>query len=269
MLKNFAIGQYYNTSSPLHSLDPRVKILSLMVFMVLVFLAQSVEEYVFLACLTVALVILSRVPFLYIIRGLKPVWVLLIFTFAINLFLGGGETVLWSWKILTVTKEAVVLSVSMMARVVILVVLSSILTLTTTAMDMTKGIELLLAPLTKIKFPSREIAMMTSIAMRFIPTLSSEAEKIMKAQAARGNDFESGGIIKKARAMLPLFVPLFISSFRRADELAMAMECRCYHTGERTSFKLIKYRKRDAVAYISVGMAVLCFVALRIAGVLL
>ena len=165
MLKNFAIGQYYNTSSLLHSLDPRVKILSLMVFMVLVFLAHSIEEYVFLALITAVLMVLSRVPVLYIIKGLKPVWVLLVFTFVINLFLGGGETVLWEWKFLTVTKEAIALSVSMMARVVLLVILSSILTLTTTAMDMTKGIEILLAPLTKIKFPSHEIAMMTSIAM--------------------------------------------------------------------------------------------------------
>lgn len=269
MLKDIAIGQYYNTASPVHSLDPRSKIVSLVVYMVLIFLAKNPCEYFALTLLTVLFVILSKVPFRFILKGLKPVWILVAFTAVINLFLGGGEEALWSWRFLTVTKESVALSISMMVRVVLLVILSSLLTLTTSAMDLTKGIEKLLLPLKKIKFPVHEIAMMMSIALRFIPTLSREAEKIMKAQKARGNDFESGGILKKAKAMIPLFVPLFISSFRRADDLAMAMECRCYSTeGERSSFKVIKYKKSDTVCYTVVILSVAAMVIYRVFGVM-
>ncbi len=267
MLRDITIGQYYNTKSPIHSLDPRTKIISLIVMMVVIFMVKSAFEYALITIFTLALIFLSRVPLGFILRGMKPVWLLVVFTALINLFLGGGETVLLQYGVIKITKEAANLAVSMMVRVVLLVTMSNLLTLTTSPMIIATGIEKLLKPLEKIKFPSHEVAMMMSIALRFIPTLADEAEKIMKAQASRGNDFESGGIIKKAKGMIPLFVPLFVSAFRRADELAMAMECRCYNGGKnRTSFKQLKYKKNDAAAYILVVLVVGAIFACRVFG---
>lgn len=264
MFKNIAIGQYYNTKSLIHSLDPRTKIVSLIILMVATFVIDSLGEYAVAFVFTAGCVVLSRVPFGYIIKGLKPVWLLVIFTAIINLLMGGGETVLFQWKFIVIREEAVYLAIGMMVRVVLLVVLSSLLTLTTSSVSLTTGIEMLLRPLEKIKFPSHEIAMMMSIALRFIPTLADEAEKIMKAQRARGNDFEAGGIVKKAKTLIPLFVPLFISAFRRADELAMAMETRCYRGGKgRTSFKELKFRKQDAGAFIVVFLAMTALITWR------
>lgn len=260
MIKNITIGQYYNTKSPIHSLDPRTKLISLMALMVTIFLLKSPVEYAFFVLFTAVCIFLSHVPLGYIVKGLKPVWLLIAVTAVINLFFGSGETVLWQWKFFVITREALALAVNMFARVVLLIVLSSLLTLTTSPMNLTTGIEKLLRPLEKVKFPSHEVAMMMSIALRFIPTLTNEADKIMKAQSARGNDFEGGGIVKKAQAMIPLFVPLFISAFRRADDLAMAMECRCYRGGKgRTSFKELRYTKYDIAAFIIVAL-VICFV---------
>ena len=265
MFKNIAIGQYYNTNSFVHSLDPRTKIVSLIILMVMVFVIDSPVEFMIAGLITVGAILLSRVPIGYIIKGLKPVWIIITFTAIINIFMGSGETVIFEWKFIVITKEALYLAVSMMTRVVLLVALSSLLTLSTSAMNLTTGIEKLLHPLEKIKFPAHEIAMMMSIALRFIPTLSDEAEKIMKAQKARGNDFESGGIIKKAGAMIPLFVPLFISAFRRADDLAMAMETRCYKGGEgRTSFKNLQYTKADGVVFVFVFLTASALAAWRI-----
>lgn len=260
MIKNVAIGQYYNTKSPIHSLDPRTKLISLVALMVTIFLLKSPVEYAFFALFTAVCIFLSHVPFGYIVKGLKPVWLLITVTAIINLFFGSGETVLWQWKFLVITREALVLAVNMFARVTLLIILSSLLTLTTSPMNLTTGIEKLLRPLEKVKFPSHEVAMMMSIALRFIPTLTNEADKIMKAQTARGNDFEGGGIVKKAQAMIPLFIPLFISAFRRADDLAMAMECRCYRGGKgRTSFKELRYTKADIAAFVIVA-SVICAV---------
>ncbi len=267
MLRDITIGQYYNTKSSLHSLDPRCKLIGLLVMMVLIFVAHSVFEYAFVALVTIALAVLSRVPAMYILKGMKPVWLIVAFTAVINIFMGGGEDVIFTWWIFTATKESVLLALSMMLRVVLLVMVSTLLTLTTSPTVLTSGLEKLLKPLEKIKFPSHEVAMMMSIALRFIPTLGEEAEKIMKAQAARGNDIESGGIMKKISGMIPLFVPLFISAFRRADELAMAMECRCYAGGcHRTSFRKLEYKKNDIVAFLLMVTACLVIVIYRMVG---
>lgn len=267
MLRDITIGQYYNTKSPIHSLDVRVKIISLIVLMVAIFMVNSFFEYAVITAFILALIFLSRVPFGYILRGMKPVLFLIAFTAVINLFFGGGETVLFEYGVIKITKEAVILALSMMMRVMLLVTMSNLLTLTSSPMIIAKGIEKLLKPLEKIKFPSHEVAMMMSIALRFIPTLTDEAEKIMKAQASRGNDLESGGIVKKAKGMIPLFVPLFVSAFRRADELAMAMECRCYNGGKnRTSFNNLRYKKIDVAAYIIVVLVVCITFADRVFG---
>lgn len=270
MLRDITIGQYYNTKSPVHSLDPRTKLILLLAVMVMIFALSTAGEYIFAVLLTIACVLLSKVPLSYIARGMKPVWLLVGFTALINMFMGGGETVIFEWSIFKITFESLMLAVEMMIRVVLLVIMSNLLSLTTSPMELTVGIEKLLKPLEKIKFPSHEIAMMMSIALRFIPTLTEEAEKIMKAQTARGNDFESGGIVKKAKGMIPLFVPLFISAFRRADDLAMAMECRCYRGGEnRTSFKVLEYKKCDYAAFLLAAFVAGAFLICRIAGVLL
>ncbi len=270
MLRDITIGQYYNTKSVVHSLDPRCKIIGLMVMMVMIFIAHSVVEYAFATVITCALIAISRVPWSYILKGMKPVWLIIIFTAVINVFMGGGEDVLFTFGIFSVTREAVYTALGMMLRVILLVTVSTLLTLTTSPMVLTSGIEKLLKPLEKVKFPAHEVAMMMSIALRFIPTLTQEAEKIMKAQAARGNDIESGGFFNKVKGMIPLFVPLFVSAFRRADELAMAMECRCYTGGgHRTSFKKLEYKKCDTVAFLCMLGAVLFTVIYRVVGFLI
>lgn len=270
MLRDITIGQYYNGKSFVHSLDPRCKLIGLAVMMILIFIAHSAVEYAFVILLTCGIIALSRVPWSYIIKGMKPVWLIVAFTAVINILMGGGEEVLFSLGFFTVTKEAMYLALGMMIRVVLLVTVSSLLTLTTSPMVLTSGIEKLLKPLERVKFPVHEVAMMMSIALRFIPTLTEEAEKIMKAQAARGNDIESGSFLNKVKGMIPLFVPLFVSAFRRADELAMAMECRCYTGGKnRTAFKRLEYKKSDIIAFFVMLAAVLIAVIYRVAGFLL
>lgn len=268
MLRDITIGQYYNTKSFVHCLDPRTKLICLIVMMIVIFVIKSPLEYALVTLMTVGFIALSRVPAGYILKGMKPVWLLVVFTAVINLFMTGGENILFKWGFFKITQESVSIAVSMMVRVVLLVTLSTLLTLTTSPMTLTTGIEKLLKPLGRVGFPAHEVAMMMSIALRFIPTLTDEAEKIMKAQAARGNDFESGGIIKKAKGMIPLFVPLFISAFRRADELAMAMECRCYSGGKnRTSYKILEYKKSDAAAFLCMAAMVIMLVIFRVIGV--
>ena len=270
MLRDITIGQYYNGKSFVHSLDPRCKIIALAVMMVLIFTAHGVVDYAFVTVLTCLFIALSRVPLSYIVKGMKPVWLIVVFTAIINIFMGSGEEVIFKAWVLTVTKEALFSAFGMMLRVILLVTVSTLLTLTTSPMVLTSGIERLLKPLEKIKFPSHEVAMMMSIALRFIPTLTEEAEKIMKAQAARGNDIEGGGFLKKVKGMIPLFVPLFVSAFRRADELAMAMECRCYQGGgNRTAFKRLEYKKCDTVAFLFMLTVVIITVIYRMVGFLL
>lgn len=266
MFKDITIGQYVEGDSFLHKMDARVKILLAFVYIILLFIAGTPAAYAVFGIFTVFIIVLSKVPAGYIVRGLKPMLYILIFTAVINLFMTHGETVLWVcpfYNRLKITEEGVKTAVLMILRLVFLVVGTSVLTLTTSPLMLTDGIEKILAPFEIIKIPAHEIAMMMTIAIRFIPTLSEETEKIMKAQMARGADFESGNIIKRAKAMIPLLVPLFISAFRRADDLAVAMDSRCYNSGKkRTRMKQMKMTKRDAAAavFMIIFSAIMIFV---------
>ena len=249
MLRDITIGQYYPVNSVLHRLDPRVKLVSTLIYIVSLFVFDSIIGYVIAAIFLASMIKLSQVPFRFMVKGLKPVVVLLCITLFFNLIFTPGEAVLSIW-IITVTREGIQLAVRMGIRLVFLVIGASLMTLTTTPNQLTDGLERLLKPLNHIHVPVHEISMIMSIALRFIPILLDETDKIMKAQTARGADFESGGLVRKVKAMVPLLVPLFISAFRRANDLAMAMEARCYHGGEgRTQMKPLIYQKRDYVAY--------------------
>ncbi|MBP3350792.1 MAG: energy-coupling factor transporter transmembrane protein EcfT [Lachnospiraceae bacterium] len=249
MLRDITIGQYYQTESVIHKLDPRVKIGGTLLYIISLFLFESAWGYI-LAALFLAMVIkLSNVPFKFMIRGMKSILLLLMITVIFNLFLTPGEILVSFWK-LKITKEGLKMAISMALRLSFLIIGSSVMTLTTTPNNLTDGMEKMLAPLKIFKVPVHEVAMMMSIALRFIPILMEETDKIMKAQIARGADFETGGLIKKAKALVPLLVPLFISAFRRANDLAMAMEARCYRGGDgRTKMKPLIYQKRDYLAY--------------------
>lgn len=252
MIRDITIGQYYPVDSVLHRLDPRVKLIGTILYVLSLFFIKNLVGYVVAALFLAALVKLSKVPFGYIVRGLRVVIFLLLFTTFLNLFWTPGET-LWKYGVLAVTKEGIYRSVFMIFRLVFLIIGSSLMTLTTTPNQLTDGLESVLKPFAKIKVPVHEIAMMMSIALRFIPILIEETDKIMKAQMARGADFEKGNPIKRAKNMLPLLVPLFVSASRRAVELALAMDARCYHGGEgRTKMKPLCYKKQDIGAYVIV-----------------
>lgn len=262
MLRDITLGQYYQADSIIHKLDPRVKLVATIIFIISLFVVQNFIGYIIAALFLVLAIKLSKVPFRFMIKGMKAIVFLLMITVVFNLFLTPGEALISIWK-LTITKEGLKTAVFMAIRLMFLIVGSSIMTLTTTPNSLTDGMEKLLNPLKKIKVPVHEIAMMMSIALRFIPILIEETDKIMKAQIARGADFESGNLIKKAKSLVPLLVPLFISAFRRANDLAMAMEARCYRGGEhRTKMKPLKYKRRDAAAY----SVLLCYFALCIAA---
>lgn len=252
MIKDISIGQYIPGDSFIHKLDPRTKIILSIVYIVNLFIVNNFKGYIFIVAFTAAMIIISKVPFKYIYKGLKPIFILLLITALLNIFMTGGapgEVPLWQWKFLKIYKQGLILAGFMIVRLVFLIVGTSILTLTTSPIELTDGIEKLLTPFKKIGLPAHELAMMMTIALRFIPTLMDETDKIMKAQMARGADFESGNLFSRAKNLIPLLVPLFISSFRRADELAMAMEARCYKGGEgRTRMKVLKLHNRDFVA---------------------
>ena len=250
MLKDITIGQYYPGNSIIHKLDPRVKLMGTLVFIVTLFAFGSVGSYI-CATLVLAIVIaLSRVPLSFILRGLKAIFILMVITALFNLFLTPG-TVIWRFWKLTITAEGLRMTIHMAFRLTYLIVGSSIMTLTTTPNQLTDGLETGLRAFIKIHVPVHEVAMMMSIALRFIPILMDETDKIMKAQEARGADFSSGGIIRKAKALVPLLVPLFVSAFRRANDLALAMEARGYHGGDgRTKMKPLVYHRRDRLAYV-------------------
>ena len=254
MIRDITIGQYYKADSVIHRLDPRVKLMGTLIFIISLFMGMNIWIY---AVVTVALAVvikMSRIPLKFMVRGLKSIVILIIISAVFNLFLTPGEVVVSFWK-LKITKEGIKLALLMAARLCFLIIGSSIMTLTTTPNQLTDALEKLLGPLKKIHVPVHEIAMMMSIALRFIPILLEETDKIMKAQIARGADFESGNLITRAKNLVPLLVPLFISAFRRANDLAMAMEARCYRGGEgRTKMKPLQYKKRDYLAY---GMLVL------------
>lgn len=252
MLKDITIGQYVDTGSFLHKMDARVKILLSLLYIIILFLISSPVAYLMSFVFTGALIAVSKVPLKYIIKGLKPMVYILLFTGLINLFMTSEGELLWTCPgvpFLKITDKGVRIAITMVLRLVLLVIITSLLTLTTSPLMLTDGIEKILKPFEIIKVPAHEIAMMMTIAIRFIPTLSEETEKIIKAQTARGADFESGNLLMRAKAMIPLLVPLFISAFRRADDLAVAMDSRCYHGGKnRTRMKQMKMTGRDAVA---------------------
>ena len=262
-LNNITLGQYYPADSPVHRMDPRVKILLLIAVIVSVFLAGNLLAFVPILAFLAIVTKISTVPVKMMIKGLKPLRLILILTFVLNLFFLQGETVVLDVGFAQIKQESLVLAVHYSLRLILLVLFSSILTLTTPPITLTDGLERLLSPLRVIHFPAHEMAMMMSIALRFIPTLMEEADKIMKAQTARGADFESGNLITRAKAMVPLLVPLFVSAFRRAGDLAMAMEARCYHGGEgRTRLRVLKCEKRDYIACAAVGLLIVCVILL-------
>ena len=249
MLRDITLGQYYQTESVIHRLDPRVKLVGTICYIISLFLVNNIGGYLLAALFLVGMIKLSNVPFKFMIKGMKAIVFLLLITVVFNMFLTPGEPLVSFWK-LTITKEGLRLAIMMAIRLSFLIIGSSVMTLTTTPNNLTDGMENLMKPLRRIKVPVHEIAMMMSIALRFIPILLEETDKIMKAQIARGADFESGNIIKKAKAMVPLLVPLFISAFRRANDLAMAMEARCYRGGDgRTKMKPLVYKKADKIGY--------------------
>lgn len=249
MIRDITIGQYYPTDSIVHRLDPRTKLAGTMVFIITLFLSNNIWGYLLATAALAGTICLTKVPFRFIVRGLKAIVVLLLISVSFNLFLTDGE-VLFRLGFLKITREGVETAVFMAVRLIYLVIGSSLMTLTTTPNELTDGMEKGLGFLKRFHVPVHEISMMMSIALRFIPILVEETDKIMKAQMARGADFESGNLIQKAKAMVPLLVPLFISAFRRATDLAMAMEARCYRGGEgRTKMKPLMYARRDRIAY--------------------
>lgn len=265
MIRDITLGQYYHADSIIHRLDPRTKLIGTFGFIISLFMVKNIWGYLIAAVFLACVINLSKVPFKFMIKGMKAIVFLIILTVTFNLFLTPGE-VIWKWWILKITKEGARIAGTMVLRLSFLIIGSSIMTLTTTPNNLTDGLESLMGGLKKIKVPVHEISMMMSIALRFIPILLEETDKIMKAQMARGADFESGNLIKKTKAVIPLLVPLFISAFRRANDLAMAMEARCYRGGEgRTKMKPLKYEKRDYVALIVIlVMMVACIVVGRI-----
>ena len=250
MLRDITIGQYYPTESVIHRLDPRTKFLGTILFVVSLFLFKSFWGFLLVGGFLICVTALAHIPFKFVLKGMRPMLFLLLFMMIFTLLMTPGE-VLGEWWIFTVTKEGIYAALFMGLRLTMLVLGSSLMTYTTTPNKLTAGMESVFGFLKIFKVPVHELAMMISIALRFIPILLEETNKIIKAQQARGADFESGGPIKRAKAMVPILIPLFVSSFRRAGELAEAMEARCYHGGEgRTKMKPLKYAKRDLIAYL-------------------
>lgn len=250
MLRDITIGQYYPAKSCIHDLDPRVKLAGTIIFIVSLFISGKLIMYLIAGIFLVMAIALSKVPVSFIFKGLKSIMFILIITVLFNLFLTPGEVIFSIWK-LKITKEGITLATGMGIRLIMLITGSGVMTLTTTPNLLTAGLAKALRPLKVLRFPVDEVAMMMSIALRFIPILVEETTIIMKAQEARGASFNEGGLVKRAKSLLPILVPLFVSSFRRADELAMAMEARCYSTQKpRSLMKPLKYSKSDAVAYI-------------------
>ena len=249
MIRDITIGQYYPAESPIHRMDARLKLAITFIFIVSLFVVNSFVGYGFVLVCMALVIKASKVPVKFMLRGLKSIMIIILFTAFINLFLTKGEHVLLQAGFITITLEGLLLAVKMCVRLVMLIVGSSILTLTTTPIQLTDAIEYILKPFKKIGVPAHEIAMMMTIAIRFVPTLLEETDKIIKAQKSRGLDFESGGLVKRLRSMVPILVPLFLSSFRRADDLALAMEARCYRGGEgRTHMKQLRLTNLDFCA---------------------
>lgn len=252
MIKSITIGQYIPGESVIHKLDPRTKILATVLLIALLFLVDSFIGYGFAALLILVSVFLSKIPFKFIIRGLRPILLIIILTLSLHFFLTDG-TIIFKLGFIKITEEGVIRGFMMGSRLVLLVMGTSILTLTTSPILLTDGIESLLKPFTKLGLPSHELAMMMTIALRFIPTLLEETDKIMKAQMARGADFESGNIFNRAKSLIPILIPLFVNAFRRADDLATAMEARGYRGGEgRTKYRVLKLQSNDYLALVGI-----------------
>ncbi|MCR4890803.1 MAG: energy-coupling factor transporter transmembrane protein EcfT [Lachnospiraceae bacterium] len=250
MLRDITLGQYYHADSLIHRLDPRTKLAGTLIFIISLFLFKNVAGFIAITAFLFSVIKLSKVPFRYMVRGMKSIVILMLITVIFNLFLSSGVPILRIWK-LTITDNGLEMAILTVIRLMYLIIGASILTLTTTPNNLTDGLEKAMSVLKVFHVPVHEIAMMMSIALRFIPILLEETDKIMKAQMARGADFEHGNIIKKAKSLVPILVPLFISAFRRANDLAMAMEARCYRGGSgRTKMKPLVYKKRDAITYI-------------------
>ena len=251
MLRDITLGQFFPGNTFIHRLDPRTKLLAVILYIVALFNAQGVVTYAIVAALLALCIIVSRVPFRSLTRGLKPIWVIVAFTAIMNLFFTSGTPLGAGWLLSHISQEGLRSAIFMVLRIVMLIMGTFLLTYTTSPISLTDGLESLLSPLKKLRLPVHELAMMMSIALRFIPTLIEETDKIMSAQKARGADFETGNLFQRAKALLPLLVPLFVSAFRRADELAVAMECRCYHGDEgRTRMKQLTWCTRDTLAMI-------------------
>ena len=251
MLKDVTLGQFFPGSSIVHRLDPRCKLLLTIVYIAALFTAQSYVSYAVMLIVTGVCIALSRIPLKVILRGLKPLWIIIALTAVLNIFFTPGRELVSFWKI-TITYEGLVRAVFMVLRITMLIAGTFLLTYTTSPIALTDAMEILFGPLKKLKVPVHEMSMMMSMALRFIPTLIEETDKIMSAQKARGADFETGSLIQRAKALLPVLVPLFVSAFRRADELAIAMESRCYHGGEgRTRMKHLQMQGIDWAALIT------------------
>jgi energy-coupling factor transport system permease protein len=253
MLKDITLGQYFPTNSIVHRLDSRIKIISVLVFIIAVFICDSAFGFLLAVLFTLSCVFASKISLATVLKSLKPVFILIIFTAIINLLFTGGDTYVFEWKFIKITENGLYSALKMTVRIILLVSFTSLLTFTTSPIALTDGLEVLLKPFSKIGLPSHELAMMMTIALRFIPTLLEETDKIIMAQKSRGADFETGSIVKRAKSLIPIMVPLFINSFRRADELATAMECRCYRGGKgRTKLKELKITLKDTIAFILV-----------------
>jgi len=261
MLKDITIGQYISGDSYIHKMDPRSKIFAVFIFMAALFTAKDGKSYAIVFAFSIFVILLSRISIKHYLKGLKPLLIIILLTSTMHFFLTPGKEI-WSWGVLVLTEEGLWQGFFMGLRLALLILITSVLTLSTTPISLTDGIENLLNPFKRIGIPAHELAMMMTIALRFIPTLIEETEKIMNAQKARGADFESGNIINRGKALVPILVPLFISSFRRADDLAIAMEARCYRGGEgRSRLRELSYSMKDLVALLVVSslLAIIIF----------
>ncbi len=264
MLKDITLGQFFPGKSIVHRLDPRTKLLLLIVYIVALFMAKSWCSYGLVLAFLIAVTCLGRIPFKSMTRGLKPMLVFIIFTAVLNLFYTKTGTLLVDWWIFEIWSDGIITAFFMVMRIMMLVCGTFLLTYTTSPIALTDAMERLMNPLKKLHVPVHELAMMMSIALRFIPTLIEETDKIISAQKARGADFETGSLIRRAKALIPILVPLFVSAFRRADELATAMECRCYHGGEgRTRLKVLRYAAIDLAAFVVGGLLLAGVIVLR------
>jgi len=262
MLKDITLGQFFPGDTIVHRLDPRTKVLLMILYITALFMAKGFPAYIFMLTVLITCLAISKIKPGAVLRGLRPIFIIITITVILNIFFIRGDTILFQYRSIMISREGVETAVFMAARLIMLIISTFLLTYTTSPITLTDGLERMLSPLKKIKLPVHEFAMMMSIALRMIPTLIEETDKIMSAQKSRGADFETGGLIKRAKAILPLIIPLFISAFRRADELATAMESRCYHGGEgRTKMNVLSFAGRDYFA--------LLFGAIIIAAVIL